>query len=217
MNFKLNASFLWILISSIFLLNSCQNSTFENYLKTSSNADKVSISSTKDTSCIYLTYKVLPRLGSDYLSSITAITYLDTAKNDLAKDKIQFIKVSIQSPNGTEEYKYPLEILYKAKIGLEKSALFISAMMSGKAETASEFVDLEQISQEDLINLNTVNEQLQESMKIESITYDGFVAGLDTEDEIEIRVQLVSKNETIPLVFQYNTLTQKIYYFGINE
>jgi hypothetical protein len=213
MNQKL--SNLLILIALI-VLNSCQN-TFENYLKTSTNADKASITTSKDTSCLHLTYKVLPRLGSDFLSSISAITYLDTAKKELANDKISFIKVSIQSPSGTEVYKYPISILNKAKLGLEKTAFFIENMLNGKSEQNAKTVDLDKISLDELSNLNTVNEQLQTTMKIESVTHDGFISGLDTEDEIEIRAQLVSKNETIPIVFQYNTQTEKIFYFGINE
>lgn len=201
-----------------FILFFCScSSKLEEFIKMSSNADKVSISNTKDTICLDLTYKTLSRMSSDFLTSITALTYLDTAKNQLEKDKINTIKVSIQSTNGTEIYKYPISALNKAKLGLEKSALFIDAMMNGRAERVSELVDLDQISLEDLYNLNTVNEQLQATMKIESITHDGFTAGLDSEDEIEIRAQLVSKNEKIPIVFQYNTQSEKIFYFGINE
>jgi hypothetical protein len=219
MNFKLNLNtfILFIFFSSFILLNSCQHSPYEDYIKLSSNADKVSITTSKDTSCIHLSYKALPRLSSDFLSSITAITYLDTAKSQLEKDKINTIKVSVESPTGTEIYQYPISILNKAKLGLQKSALFLEAMINGRAERVSELVDLDKISLEDLYNLNTVNEQLQTTMKVESATHDGFIAGLDSEDEIEIRAQLVSKNETIPVVFQYNTTTEKIFYFGINE
>jgi hypothetical protein len=215
MNIKSKFTFYFSIL--FLILNSCNSNKLEEYIKISFNADKALITSSKDTSCIHLTYKVMPHLSSDFLSSISALTYLDTAKLQLSKDKISTIKVSVESPTSTEVYQYPISILNKAKLGLDKSAIFIENMLKGQAEQNAKWVDLDKISLEELMNLNTVNEQLKASMKIESVTHDGFIAGLDSEDEIEIRAQLVSKNEAIPLVFQYNTQTEKIFYFGINE
>lgn len=200
------------------LLFSCKNNQLEEYIKISSNADNVDISSKNDTCFIHLTYKIAPHLTSDLLSSITAISYYDTARIQLEKDKISIIKVSINTSTATEVYQYPISIIQKAKTGLEKTALFINNMRNGQSEQNEPLVDLEQISLEDLTNLNLVNDQINSTMPVEYITHDGFKSEFDDKSEIEIRAQLVSKSkEVIPLVFQYNIDTEKIYYFGINE
>lgn len=214
-------SFLLLLFGTISLFISCadtlEKSKFEPFLKESTHADEAKLSSIQDSIFIRLKYKNAPDLGSDFLTSITALSYIDTAKAIIFKQHIRFIKVELTTPHGVEMYSYPLDILEKAKQGLETSSLFLRNMLSGNGQANSDIVDPKKITLEDLEGLNTINEQIQTSMKIDNLTFDGFISQLDDMDVIEIRAKLLSKNEALPVVLQYHLQSKKIFYFGINE
>jgi len=212
---------LFLSIVCLTVLFSCQDrldsKRYEPIIKQATKAESVTLNAEKDTAILRLSYKTAPAISSDFLTSITAITYIDTAASIISKEKIGHVKVEIASPNGVEVFSYPLTDLNNGKIGFENTAKFLQNMLNNQGQANLGLVDTSKISTASLADLNTLNTQIQSSMKIENISYDGFISHDEEPEVIEIRAQLISKTETLPVVFQYNTQSQKIFYFGINE
>lgn len=180
------------------------------------NADKCQIEKQEDTLVVRLNYTKSVQLGNEYIASITALRTLDTLTRLNNKADIKAISVLIKTSQ-EEKFQYGIPYLKTAEVGMEITSLFLGNMLSGTSEKNALFVDLDKVSLAELYQLNTVNEQLQSSMQVNSIHFDGFSSHLSDPYVIEYRANLMAKDEEIPVVFHYDSRTKKIFYFGINE
>jgi hypothetical protein len=202
-----------------FCVISCAKSyeKYQVFLEKTLQADTVVLAKSHDTSILEVSYNRNIAISSELLSSSACLRLLDTAHKDFEKDNIRFIKVNIRTPQETSIYNYPLAIAIHANKGIQKSSEFLKNFLNNQLSTNLSLVDTTIISQASLENLAIVSQQIQLNMPVSEIAFDGFVALEGDKNVIEIRSQLLSKNEALPVVIHYHIQKGKIFYFGINE
>lgn len=212
---------IYAIFASIFaLLLSCNTDNFnaiEDALKLNLGADELKMLTVKDTLKLDIHLAQPPVSGFDFKSSSAALQAFDTTKSRLAQLGVQHILVRIHCNSQIVEYKYPIQDLLANKAGMDIGVLFFRNFLSSRNEHNAQYVDLDKISLEDLMNLNTINEQIQTQVQITEVTFDGFTSHLAEPQNIEIRGNLQGSQEIFPFVIQYDKNKQKIFYFGINE
>ena len=214
--------FVYFLTSVSLIFNSCQNEKaefkrFHTYMKTATNADSVHLNKIDDTAILTLQYSFIPQLSNNFLTSMAALTFVDTAKNEITAHHISHVKVQVMNPSTTEIYRYPISSLSQARKGLENIAAFLSHFLNGQSEQNLPYVDTLKINSSELKALNTVNNQIQTALQIEGVNFDGFNSQLEQPNEMEFKGKFISKNEIISFTIHYNTFSNKIFYFGLNE
>lgn len=208
-----------ILFLSFLLFYSCKENQYKNisdWIKQNLGADQLDISESKDSIFIDIHYNTPPQMGYDFKSSSAAMQFADTAKL-LTSNTLKVIKVNIHSNQEITRYSYPLSDLKANQLAMNDIAAFLQNLLSSKNEQNARYVDLDKISLEDLLNLNTINDQMQSNVQIKKISIDGFTTNHSEPQNIEFRGQLQGDSEGFPFVFQYDKIKGKIFYFGINE
>lgn len=210
-----------IIVFCATILYSCRPSYthLEEYLQQNLQSESIQINTSKDTLIVKIQMNESISQLSAYLSSIASIQLYDTMVSDSSKylAHLNSFRIDIKKNTTIESYHYPIKIIQEAKNGLNLSAIFIDNMLNGKGEQNARYVDLEKVSLEELVQLNTINEQIQSSFEVMGTTFDGFKFYSEDPNMIEYRGNIVSNQEVIPVVFQYDRAKKKLFYFGINE
>lgn len=189
------------------------------YIQSITNAKSIQISSRENITTITARYELPISMQRDYLASIMAMSLSDTIADFLTEKRIEEIQVilNVAGYPKPDTFLYPVGLLEEYKKGIKASSHFISNLLNENSENSIDLVDTTQIPRSKLMDLNTIGSQIKSQMNIEQISYDGF--GINPTDPriIQSTVQLTNKEQQMLLTFQYNILTHKIFYFGLND
>lgn len=188
-----------------------------SYLKAIAGTEKIQISQANSTSLIELEYTQDNEISSEYIVSFVALSYYDSVGENLAKNKIERIKIHLGYPNYIDTFLYNVSLMKEYKKGLESASTFIDNMLHNKSESSSSIVDPSKISQENLVQVNAIGQDIQQNFHPQKISYDGFLIIPNESNKIQTKVRFTNQSEEMYLNFQYDINTGKIFYFGVND
>ena len=188
-----------------------------SYLRPIANTENIHISQEKNTSLIKLEYATENEMSSEYIASFIAMSYCDSVGENLAKSKIEYLKIQLGYPNYMDTFLYNIALMKQYKKGLETTSTFINNMLNDKSEQSNSLVDPSKISSENLLQVNTVGREIRENFQPKKISYDGFLIIPNESNKIQTKVRFTNQSEEMYLNFQYDINTGKIFYFGVND
>jgi hypothetical protein len=152
----------------------------------------------------------------EYPASVGLVTFYDSANREIIEDKISQIEIKIKDKNNDNTYLYAVNQINLYKNVLEKAGLITEFFINQNTIQLENYVDINQISVNDLNGLFDYSQLIQKEERIGNYSVDGFLI-LPDNQKIQVKINLIQPNFENKLTLQFDLKSGLMTYLGVND
>lgn len=215
---KIKSCFILLMLLFQFL-TSCKNTKYQNAIDYSREilaAQKAEINQLDQKVQLTLIFDSSDLSVHEYPASVGLVTFYDSARENLKKDKVLQIEVKIKDKNNENTYLYAVDQIEIYKNILEKAGTITEFFINQNTIQLENYVDKDQITVNDLNGLFDYSQILQKEARIGNYSVDGFLI-LPDNQKIQVKINLIQPNYENKLTLQFDLKTGLMSYLGVND
>lgn len=213
-----NVFFVFLIILFQFI-TSCKNSKYQNAMEYSREilaAKNVEIDQENQKIQLTFVFDSSDLSSHEYPASVGLVTFYDSANREIIEDKISQIEIKIKDKNNDNTYLYAVNQINLYKKLLEKAGLITEFFINQNTIQLENYVDINQISVNDLNGLFDYSQLIQKEERIGNYSVDGFLI-LPDNQKIQVKINLIQPNFENKLTLQFDLKSGLMTYLGVND
>jgi hypothetical protein len=213
-----NVFFVFLIILFQFI-TSCKNSKYQNAIEYSREilaAKNVEIDQENQKIQLTFVFDSSDLSLHEYPASVGLVTFYDSANREIIEDKISQIEIKIKDKNNDNTYLYAVNQINLYKKVLEKAGLITEFFINQNTIQLENYVDINQISVNDLNGLFDYSQLIQKEERIGNYSVDGFLI-LPDNQKIQVKINLIQPNFENKLTLQFDLKSGLMTYLGVND